>query len=70
LEIAAEDAAGDEYHITGEAIAFSPIMMWPNIAAFDSIFRWQDATSRTAFGSAQTMHVEAYAHALKTRHRR
>jgi hypothetical protein len=70
MEIEAEDEAGDEYHITGEAIAFSPIMMWPNIAAFDSIFRWQDATSRTAFGSAQTMHVEAYAHALKTRHRR
>jgi hypothetical protein len=70
LEIDAEDETGEQYHVRGEAIAFTPIMMWPNISAFDSIYRWQDGQGRVAYGTVQTMHVEAYAHAMKAKHQR
>jgi hypothetical protein len=40
-------------------------MMWPNISAFDSIYRWEDGDGRIAHGTVQTMHVEAFSHKLK-----
>jgi hypothetical protein len=68
MHIEATDAAGESYAFDGEAIALSPMMMWPNIAAFDSVFRWTDhASGRVGFGPVQTMHTEAYAQALKAR---
>jgi hypothetical protein len=70
MELEAMDDEGDEYQFSGEAIAFAPMMMWPNIASFDSVFRWEDRAGREAFGSVQTMHVEAYAHAMKERVKR
>jgi hypothetical protein len=67
MQIEATDEAGESYAFSGEAIALSPIMMWPNIAAFDSVFRWRDTCGRVAFSTVQTMHGQAYANALKTR---
>lgn len=68
MHIEATDAAGRNYAFDGTAIALSPMMMWPNIAAFDSVFRWTDhASGRVGFGPVQTMHTEAYAQALKAR---
>jgi hypothetical protein len=67
MQIEATDEAGESYAFSGEAIALSPIMMWPNIAGFDSVFRWREPSGRVGHGPAQTMHSEAYAHALKAR---
>lgn len=65
MVIEATDEDGDHYEFSGEAIALAPMMMWPNIAAYDSVYRWRDSSGRVAFGTAQGMHTEAYAHALK-----
>lgn len=67
MEIEAEDEAGDAYRFTGRAIAFSPIPAWPNVAAFDSVFRWEDEEGRVAHGPAQSIWNEAVGHALKQR---
>jgi hypothetical protein len=58
-------AGAPTHHFEGRPIAFCPIMMWPNISAFDSIFRWEDGHGRVCHGTVQTMHVEAFAHKLK-----
>jgi hypothetical protein len=67
MEIEAEDEAGDSYQIKGEAIAFSPIPAWPNIASFDSVFRWEDDHGRVTHGPAQSVWNERVQHALKAR---
>jgi hypothetical protein len=67
MEIEAEDEAGDTYRIKGEAIAMSPVPAWPNIASFDSVFRWEDDQGRIAHGPAQSVWNEACGHALKAR---
>ena len=65
MTIDAEDETGETHHFEGSPIAFCPIMMWPNISAFDSIFRWEDGHGRVCHGTVQTMHVEAFAHKMK-----
>jgi hypothetical protein len=65
MTIDADDETGEHHRFTGDAIAFCPIMMWPNISAFDSIFRWRDDDGRIAHGTVQTMHVEAFSHRMK-----
>jgi hypothetical protein len=67
MEIEAEDEAGDSYQIKGEAIACSPIPAWPNIASFDSVFRWEDDHGRVTHGPVQSVWNERVQHALKAR---
>lgn len=65
MEIEAEDDTGETYVLKGEAIALSPIPTWPNLTAFDSVFRWEDEHGRVAHGSAQTAWNEHVQHTLK-----
>jgi hypothetical protein len=67
MEIEAEDDAGERYRFKGEAIAFSPIPAWPNVASFDSVFRWEDDHGRVAYGPAQSIWNERIQHALKAK---
>lgn len=67
MEIEAEDEAGDSYRLTGEVIAFSPIPAWPNVAAFDSVVRWEDEQGRVAHGPGQTIWSERAQHALRAK---
>jgi hypothetical protein len=39
--IDAEDETGEEYTLLGEAIGHAPLSAWPNIAAFETLFRWE-----------------------------
>jgi hypothetical protein len=67
MEIEAEDEIGDRYQIKGEAIALSPIPAWPNVATFDSVFRWEDERGRIAYGPAQSVWNERVQHVLKAK---
>lgn len=53
--IEAEDAAGVHYTLRGEAIAHAPLPAWPNIAAYETLFRWEDASGRVAYGPGQSI---------------
>jgi len=53
--IEAEDEAGAHYTLHGEAIAHAPLPAWPNIVAFETLFRWQDAQGRVAYGPGQSI---------------
>ena len=67
MEIEAEDEAGERYRFSGAAIAFSPIPTWPNVASFDSVFRWEDEHGRVGHGPVQTLWSERAAHAVKAK---
>ena len=64
MTIEADDEAGERYRFTGEAIALAPIVMWPNITSFDSVFRWEHE-GESAYGTVQTMQSEDFCHAMK-----
>jgi hypothetical protein len=65
MEIQAVDAAGNRYGFVGEALACTPIPMWPNIAAFDSVFRWTDGHGHVGYGAVQTVWNQRVQHVLK-----
>jgi hypothetical protein len=67
MEIEVTDEADDTYELKGEAIALSPIPTWPNLTAFDSLFRWEDDRGVTGYGTAQTAWDERVQHTLKAK---
>ena len=69
MEVEAQDDAGECYRFSGEALALSPKPTWPNVASFDSVFRWEDEEGRIGYGPVQTLWSERAAHAFKARRR-
>jgi hypothetical protein len=67
MEVEAVDEAGDTYRFKGEAIALAPVPAWPNVAAFDSVIRWEDDNGRVAYGPAQSVWNQRVQHAFKAR---
>jgi hypothetical protein len=67
LEI--EDEVGDQYAATGEAIAITPMIMWPNVSCYDSVFRWEDGKGRVTHNTVQGLWSERAGHALKAKRR-
>lgn len=53
--IEAEDESGAHYTLRGEAIAHAPLPAWPNIAAYETLFRWEDVRGRVAYGPGQSI---------------
>ncbi|HEX6391253.1 MAG TPA: tyrosine protein kinase [Solirubrobacteraceae bacterium] len=54
-EIEAEDETGATYTLRGEAIGFAPLPAWFNIAAYETLFRWEDEQGRVAHGPGQAV---------------
>lgn len=54
-EIEAEDDRGDTYRLVGEAVGITPLPSWPNLASFETLFRWTDAEGRVAYGPGQSV---------------
>ena len=70
--IDAEDETGREYTFLGEAIGHAPLSAWPNIVAFETLFRWEDDRGRVAYGPGQSIwnHVSQKAMRAKAAVRR
>jgi hypothetical protein len=64
-EIEAEDECGDTYRITGEAVSITPLPAWPNLASFETLFRWEDAEGRVAYGPGQSVWNSTAQRAMK-----
>jgi hypothetical protein len=54
-EIEAEDETGAQYSLRGEAIGLAPLPAWPNIAAYETLFRWEDEQGRISHGPGQSV---------------
>jgi hypothetical protein len=54
-EIEAEDERGDSYTFRGEAIGFCPLPSWPNLASYETLFRWEDDQGRIGHGPGQSV---------------
>jgi hypothetical protein len=67
VEIEAEDELGESYNFKGDAIAMAPLAAWPNLTAYDSVFRWEDADGRVGHGVLQAMWSERAGQAFKAR---
>ena len=66
-EIEAEDATGERYRFTGEAIAAASLPAWPNTSFHDSVYRWTDAQGRIAHATYQELWFDKYQRAMKQR---
>jgi hypothetical protein len=64
MEIRATDETGEEYHLTGEGIAFSPLPAWPNLSAYETLMRWQTADGKVGYGPAQSVWNQHAQHVL------
>lgn len=64
MEIAATDDTGEEYHLTGEAIAFCPLPAWPNLSAFETLMRWRTPDGKVGYGPAQSVWSQRAQHIL------
>jgi len=64
MEIAATDDTGEEYRLSGEAIALSPLPAWPNLSAFESLMRWETPDGKVGYGPAQSVWSQRAQHAL------
>ena len=65
-EIEAEDERGELYRFRGEALAASPLPAWPNVARYDTVYRWENEDGRIAHASYQEFWVDTYQRALAT----
>jgi len=54
-EIEAEDETGAQYSLRGEAIGFAPLPAWFNIAAYETLFRWEDDRGHVGYGPGQSV---------------
>jgi len=65
-EIEAEDDRGEVYRLRGEAIACAPLPSWPNLASFETLFRWEDNEGRVAHGVGQSVWNSRAQQAMKS----
>jgi hypothetical protein len=65
MEIEAEDETGDVHRVSGEAIAFTPVPTWPNLASYETLLRWEDESGRVAHGPGQSIWSSKAQHAMR-----
>jgi len=64
MEITATDESGEEYELSGEAIAHCMLPGWPNLSSYESLMRWETADGKVGYGPAQSVWNQRMHHVL------